>query len=198
MKGGHVAEPRRTAFAIQALTSNYVPAASASSVVRGITCEKPSHGTYKLNVDASFHPNGTGAAGAVLRDDRGDAIAGVACPLSHVHDATAAEALALLKGLVFLLDIGVTRVTVESDSLEVIQACKSEVEVWSPHSAILYDCFSKAQEFDFIDFTHCNREANNVAHELARYAFTSNSVVRWDESPPSFILPFVLKDVTMY
>jgi hypothetical protein len=34
-----------------------------------------------------------------------------------------------------------------------------------------------------------------VAHELA---FTSNSVVRWDESPFSSILPFVLKDVTMY
>jgi ribonuclease HI len=136
-------------------------------------------------------------SGWCLRNDRGDAIAGLACPLSHVHDATTAEALALFKGLVFLLDIGVTRVTIESDSLEVIQACNAEVEVWSPYSAILYDCFSKAQEFDYIAFTHCIREANQVAHELARYAFTSNSVVRWDEFPPSFILPFVLKDVTI-
>jgi ribonuclease HI len=92
-----------------------------------------------MNVDAGFHSNGRGAAGVVLRDDRGDALVGLACPLSHVHDATTAEALALHKGLDFLLEIGVTRVTTETDSLEVIQACNAEVEVWSPYSAILYD-----------------------------------------------------------
>jgi hypothetical protein len=110
VKGECVAGPRRTAFAIQALTSNFIPAASASCVVCDISWKKPSRGTYELNVDAAFHSNGRGAAGVVLRDDRGDAIAGLAYPLSHVHDATAAEALALHKGLVFLLEIGLTRV----------------------------------------------------------------------------------------
>jgi ribonuclease HI len=198
VKGESVAGAKQSAFAIQALASNFISAAPASSMARDISWSKPPRGAYKLNVDANFHTNGRGASGVVLRNDRGEAIAGLACPLSHVYDATTAEALALFKGLVFLLDIGITRVTIESDSLEVIKACNAEVEIWSPYSAILYDCFSKAQEFDHIAFIHCVREANQVAHELARYAFNSNSVVRWDESPPSFILPFVLKDVTMY
>jgi hypothetical protein len=90
VKGECVAGPRRKS-AIQALISNFIPTASPSSVERDISWKKPSHGTYKLNVDAAFHSNCRGAAGAVLRDDRGDAIAGLACPLSHVHDATAAE-----------------------------------------------------------------------------------------------------------
>jgi hypothetical protein len=64
VKGECVAGPRRTAFAIQALTSNFIPAASASSVVRDISWNKPSRRTYKFNVDAAFHSNGRGAAGA--------------------------------------------------------------------------------------------------------------------------------------
>jgi hypothetical protein len=44
-------------------------------------------------------------AGVVLRNDRGEAIAGFACPLDHVLDA----ALALLKGLKFLEHIGVSK-----------------------------------------------------------------------------------------
>jgi ribonuclease HI len=196
VKGESVAGAKQSAFAIQALASNFISAAPASSMARDISWSKPPRGAYKLNVDANFHTNGRGASGVVLRNDRGEAIAGLACPLSHVYGATTTEALALFKGLVFLLDIGITRVTIESESLEV--TCNAKVEVWSPSSSILYDCFSKAQEFDYIAFIHCIREANQVAHELARYAFTTNSVVRWDESPPSFILPFVLKDVTMY
>jgi hypothetical protein len=86
--------------------------------------------------------------------------------------------------IVFLEQLGVSSVNIESDSLELIQACKSEIEIWSPYTAILADCFLKAHSFKDISFEHCRREA-------------SNYVVSWDDAPPSFIIPFVLDDVTM-
>jgi hypothetical protein len=48
--------------------------------------KKPANGCSKLNRDASFHVDGSGAVGIVLRDDHGAAIAGYACPLDHVMD----------------------------------------------------------------------------------------------------------------
>jgi ribonuclease HI len=57
--------------------------------------------------------------------------------VDHVLDAASAEALALLRGLEFLEQIGVSNVIVESDSLSLIQACNSLIKVWSPFSAIL-------------------------------------------------------------
>ena len=46
---------------------------------------------------------------------------------------------------------------------------------------------------------HCHREANQVAHELARQAFVSKVFFcTWVDSPPSFIFPILSKDVTMF
>jgi hypothetical protein len=50
----------------------------------------------KLNIDVSFYVDGSNAAVEVLRDDRGEAIAGIACTLYQVLNATSSEFLALL------------------------------------------------------------------------------------------------------
>ncbi|XBI25587.1 hypothetical protein VPH35_050487 [Triticum aestivum] len=49
---------------------------------------------------------------------------------------------------------------------------------------------------DLTKFEHCNREANKVAHELARLA--NFSVTRdWFEEPISDIVSFLIDDVTI-
>jgi hypothetical protein len=55
----------------------------------------------------------------------------------------------------------------------------------------------KADMFNSIKFEHCRREANQVAHQLAEVSYESNYVVSWDDSPPSFIFPFVIDDVSL-
>lgn len=197
VKGEKVADPCRTAFAINSLTANYFAASSDKALEKEIIWKRPAKGCLKLNTDASFFMDGTGAAGVVLRNDRGEAIAGYACPLDHVLNASTAEALALLEGLKFLENLGVTRVITESDSLEIIQACNAVIEVWSPFSAILAECFMKAHSLDSVEFIHCPREANQVAHQLAKFSYSSNSVLSWDGEPPEFIFPFVINDVTL-
>ena len=52
--------------------------------------------------------------------------------MNNILSAATADALHLLKGLEFLEQLGVSSVTIEADSLELIQACNSEIEVWSP------------------------------------------------------------------
>jgi ribonuclease HI len=106
------------------------------TTVKEIRWKKPGLGFYKLNTDASYHDNGEGSVGMVLRNDRGEALAGYGCPISNVISASAAEAQAVQKGLVFLEKLGVENVVLESDSPEIIQACRSETEVWSPRTSL--------------------------------------------------------------
>jgi ATP phosphoribosyltransferase regulatory subunit HisZ len=109
-----------------------------------------------------------------------------------------AEAKALFDGLAFLERIGCRSCQVEADALEVIQACNRDVDINSPYSAILADCFQKASEMEEIAFPHCHREANQVAHELAKLAYSSRENKVWEGDPPAYIQPFVINDVNLF
>jgi hypothetical protein len=79
------------------LASNY-GAASLKAVSREISWTKPLKETYKVDIDATF-VDGSGGAGAVIRNDVGEAIAGTCEPLRRILDVATAEALALQVGL---------------------------------------------------------------------------------------------------
>lgn len=81
--------------------------------------------------------------------------------------------MALLKGLDFLERLGCSNVVIESDSLELIQACNGTIEIWNPYSAIQAECFLKASNILTVSFQHCYREANQVTHQLAKFAYES-------------------------
>jgi ribonuclease HI len=118
------------------------------------------------------------------------------CPDTILSVATV-EALALLRGVEFLEQLERTNMCIESDSLELIQACNGEIEAWSPYSLIMTECFTKVSILRGISFQHCPREANEVAHQLARNAYTSKQHLAWDGDSLGFIKPFVLNDVTI-
>jgi ribonuclease HI len=140
---------------------------------KAVVWSKPPPGSYKLNIDASFHSDGTGAAGLVLQNHNGEAIACIGCTLDNLLSAATSDATALLKGLEFLENLDTTSVCIKSDSFELIQACNGEVEIRSPYSAILSECFLKISTMQEISFEHCLRDANQVAHQLARNDFIS-------------------------
>jgi hypothetical protein len=74
VKGEKIKSAGHTAFAIQAITINY--AQPPKVVVPSARWEKPLPGHYKLNTDATYFEGGSGAIAAVLRNWRGEAIAG--------------------------------------------------------------------------------------------------------------------------
>jgi hypothetical protein len=81
--------------------------------------------------------------------------------------------------LEFLEELGCSSVIIESDSLELIRV----VEVWSPYSAIMVECFLKASSMEEVLFQHCNRDANQVAHSLARHVYESKEKLVWNGDP---------------
>jgi hypothetical protein len=140
LKGESVANAKSSAFSIHAITANYGEATHATAPkVNGWT--KPPPKTYKLNVDASFFSSGIGTAAAVIRNSKGEAIAGGAWPMANILDASTAEAMSLKIGLELLENIQCSPTIVESDNLEVVNACNGDIEMWTPNTAILMDCF---------------------------------------------------------
>ena len=197
VKGNSVAPPSRTSFAIQALAANYKGAESRAPPHEIPWC-KPAAGTYKLNVDARYFNNGMGASGVVIRSDKGEPIAGAGDPLIHMLDVDMAEAMALQKGLHLVEMIGCRPVVVETDSLKIVQAFNERTDVWSPYTAIIMDCFQTVRRIGQVKVQHCPREANKVAHKIARFVFNSKVPLVWDGDPPSFIATDVLNDVSVF
>ena len=62
---------------------------------------------------------------------------------------------------------------------------------------ILDECSQIWKEFVAISISHCNRESNSVAHELARLAIVLKDSVIWAEEPPPSILQLLVNDVTI-
>jgi hypothetical protein len=197
VKGENVAPLERSAFSIQALTVNY-GAAETTKAPKAEVCYKPPPNHYKMNIDACFFPNGFGAIASILHNSRGEAVAGRACPKINLNDATTTEAEAIRQDLSLVEGLGVTLVIIESDNLELINACNGVAELWDPYTAIMMECFQISQRIGSISFQFCPRKTNKVAHNLARTSFHSNGIISWDGDPPPSVMQDVLKDTSWF
>jgi ribonuclease HI len=79
--------------------------------------------------------------------------------LENLMSPTMAEAHALHKGLKLIENLGYSPVTIESDSVELVQAYNGVIDTSSPYTAILDECFQVAQRFGNISVQHCFRDA---------------------------------------
>lgn len=139
MKGESIKQAASSAFAIQVITVNHAP--KHNVLIPEKTWKKPQPGSYKLNTDACFFEDGTGAVPAILHNCRGEAIAGASETFDHAYNAQPAEALALRRGLQMIFDMGCSKVEVESNCLELMDACNGKMDIQGPNSALLADCF---------------------------------------------------------
>ncbi|KAI5012024.1 hypothetical protein ZWY2020_024158 [Hordeum vulgare] len=179
---------------ILALTTYFVNASSPKASIRREGWSDPPRGFVKLNVDASFdHDLLRGTMGAVLRDDKGRFIAGGNNKIDHCADVFMVETLALKFGLTLAQKAGSNRLIINSDNLEVIETMKDGGQFAGAAAAIFDDCFHYVCDFVATRFEHCNREANKVAHELARLARFSQSS-DWFEEPPVEIVTLLIND----
>ena len=97
VKGESTKQAASSAFSIQAITVNHAP--KQNILILEKTWKKPQPGSYKLNIDACFFDDGAGAVAAILRNCRGEAIAGASETFDHAYNAQAAETLALWRGV---------------------------------------------------------------------------------------------------
>ncbi|KAM3298621.1 hypothetical protein ACQJBY_040213 [Aegilops geniculata] len=107
-----------------------------------------------------------------------------------------AEALALKFVLTLAQRAGCNRIIINSYNLEVIETMQDEGQSAGAAAAIFDDCFHYACDFVMTRFEHCYREANKVAHKLARLARFSLTSDYFEE-PLNEIVVILTNDVTV-
>lgn len=148
---------------------------------------RPPPDVLKVNCDGSFFPDSKkGGWGFIIRDHDGRAISVGTESLSAVHDADCAEAQACVAALQVASNQGISRIILETDSLNTVNALQSDALDLCPASVIYREardlinlCFSSVQ------FVHVPRSCNRCAHELARLS------LGWDPDQPLLIDPVV-------
>ncbi|XBJ23654.1 hypothetical protein VPH35_001739 [Triticum aestivum] len=106
------------------------------------------------------------------------------------------EALALKFGLTLVQRAGCNLIIISSDNLEVIETMQDRGQSTDAAAAIFDDCFHYACDFFMTRFEHCYREANKVAHELARLARFSLTSDYFEE-PLNEIVVILTNDITI-
>jgi hypothetical protein len=150
----------------------------------------------KANYVNAYSPRATCKTGAVLRDDKGRFVVGGNWRIDWCDDVLTAEDLALKFGLFLAQKAGCNRLVVNPDNMEVIDTMKTGGHSAGAAATAFDDCYFLACDFSIIRFDHCNREANQVAHEIARLAKFS-AMRDWFEEPMNDIVPFLTDDVTI-
>jgi ribonuclease HI len=109
----------------------------------------------------------------------------------------AAEAIAMREVLALAIAVGCNNIQAESDSMDVIEACLGEEAWWNESAATYADCIDMVAVIGSVSFSHCPREANEVADELASFSFLNKLSCNWVDEPPSFILNSIVNDATI-
>jgi ribonuclease HI len=147
--------------------------------------QQPSPGYLKCNVDASFY-NMAGATGWgwVVRDSRGHfQLAGtnlIHSPLSVLEG----EAMALMEAMEEAIHRGLSPIIFESDSKLVVDAISSRQSGVSEFSILISRIQSMLSANNYFEVKYVKRQANKVAHYLARAAFSLSSRRVFDLVPP--------------
>jgi hypothetical protein len=68
--------------------------------------------------------------------------------------------------------------------VEVIQSCVGQDNWWGDSAAIYVDCVDTGVSIGNVSFIHCLREANKVAHLLARESFVISLLVIGSRNRP--------------
>jgi ribonuclease HI len=198
--GETVQNPTRAALSIATLTTNYQR--SLKKVGRTGKKEegwrRPPEGELLLNVDASYTPElGSGGTGAIIRDSTGSFLGARVSYLESMSDAITAEVTALREGLALAQTMGCNRIRIQSDCLEVVQTMRQGGFTATISGPIYELCELMWLDFVYISLERCNREANGVAHELARVALQEKLTCNWVDEPPRFLLLALVNDVTV-
>lgn len=141
----------------------------------------------KVNLDGAFVPgNSFSGWGVVVRDGSGQIITAKAGRKEHVHDAFAAEVNAMVEAVATAADLDAIRVVFETDSQLLADALDLRKVDSSQFAAAIEDIKFQLKMWFSKQFSVCRREANSVAHELAKIGrmCLPNNCIDWDSSVP--------------
>ncbi|KAF5468365.1 hypothetical protein F2P56_012522 [Juglans regia] len=135
--------------------------------------QAPPSNWIKLNWDSAVDKvNGVIGVGVTVRDSIGYTIATKQTNKILFPDPLLAEAFGALKAVQFGVELGLSQVVVEGDSLQVINALRSDIEGCNSVSMYVSEAKLILQNFAKWEVSHVRRNGNTMAHLLAKEALS--------------------------
>lgn len=157
--------------------------------------EPPAHGTIKINVDAAVNnkENRIGL-GVVARDADGKVVMAASKTAWPFIESERAELEAFLWAAHLIQHYQWKHVIVEGDAQVVVEALQSKLTRGLHNQILVSNILDSLADVDHITFNFCYREANGVAHRLAKWASTSICSLVWLDNGPYWISDIVFAD----
>ena len=130
----------------------------------------------------------------VVRDKEGEVIAAKSSIRGGFLAPANAEALAALTAIQLCGEQGHDRVIFIGDAKSVVDAVNSEEQDWSRGGNVTEAIRAQIRSHPRWSFTYSNREANRVAHVLARWAIQQNRDARWSFEAPTCVQELIVSE----
>ena len=141
-------------------------------------------GCLKINTDAAFSDESKqGAMSCIIRDHRGAFYAAQARWYEKGFDACSMEAMACKDSLIFAGQLGVQRVTMETDCLQLVQLWNKREDQRSIIDSTLREIAELSLAFQDFTLSFVSRNCNKVAHTLAKQVSVSDRLETWHVTP---------------
>ncbi|KAK3221985.1 hypothetical protein Dsin_009010 [Dipteronia sinensis] len=161
-----------------------------------IRWQPPLEGHYKVNPDAAIDiQQGRLGLGFVIRECQGFVLASGASRLEVEYSPKVAEATAILRGINFALETGLTPTIVETDALGVVDLVNGDCSISTEIGLIVQDIKDKLRTSSIGPVVFVPRKANMVADALSKMALVLDDDRFWMESYPPGVERVVLEDL---
>ena len=165
-----------------------------SDVTRERKWSAPPSGLLKINVDASIFPEAdTFSVGMVMRDQNGMFVEAKVIALPCPATVMEAESIGVKEALSWAIQRGDDCVIIESDSLLTVRALQGNKSYLLEVGHVVEQCKLLLQSAPGFVVTHIRKQANKVAHSLARIPCSINCFHVFT-SPPSQLLETLKND----
>ena len=161
---------------------------------------KPPHAShFKINFDgAIFRNENRSGIGVVIRDHIGSVIVSLVQSISPAYQPREIEALAAARALEFGQEIGIGGVVLEGDSKLIINSLKAGGNTIALVEPLIQDAILFSNSYSELQYSHCRRKGNTLAHSLARYSINVSNYVVWMEKVPNHLLSDVQQDLANF
>ncbi|XP_074313820.1 uncharacterized protein LOC141649013 [Silene latifolia] len=148
-------------------------------------------GFWKVNVDAAILGSAVNGLGVVIRDEHGHVGRAAVKEVHQCWEPCIAEAKAALFSLQVVRQMGIDKVVLESDSLQLVTLLRNTLASYMGN--MVRDIPSLARNFEVVCFDFV-RSGNRVMHCLAHYFPIDYSPLIWVDIVPDCIGDVVAAD----